>query len=225
MLFREGLSRLLQEAGFQVIWCSDNHPVGPIASLSQHASPLLIVGTEIEEAIVQVGEVKRLYPTARLILLADGPASQHQMLAAVRSGLTTFVMRRGSCEELIATIRLVLGGAAVFPMAMLDALLGEGPTGLAVTAPITATCADCIDPAGAVAARQTHVLSVRERDVLHWLKEGLTNKEIARKLCITEATIKVHVRAILRKVGVKNRTQLARWASSSDVSDLGTVAS
>jgi two-component system, NarL family, nitrate/nitrite response regulator NarL len=45
------------------------------------------------------------------------------------------------------------------------------------------------------------------------LREGAPNKLIARKLDITEATIKVHVKAILRKIGAANRTQAAMWAS------------
>jgi two-component system nitrate/nitrite response regulator NarL len=56
-------------------------------------------------------------------------------------------------------------------------------------------------------------LSPREIQILNCLKEGAPNKAIARKLDITEATIKVHVKAILRKIGASNRTQAAMWAS------------
>ena len=56
-------------------------------------------------------------------------------------------------------------------------------------------------------------LSIREREILGYLIKGEPNKVIARKLEITEATIKVHVKAILRKIGVTNRTQAAMWAS------------
>jgi two-component system nitrate/nitrite response regulator NarL len=56
-------------------------------------------------------------------------------------------------------------------------------------------------------------LSAREMEILGCLREGAPNKLIARKLKITEATIKVHVKAILRKIGASNRTQAAMWAS------------
>ncbi|MXQ14650.1 hypothetical protein GR328_25015 [Microvirga makkahensis] len=56
-------------------------------------------------------------------------------------------------------------------------------------------------------------LSARETQILDCLREGSPNKVIARKLDITEATIKVHVKAILRKIGASNRTQAAMWAS------------
>ena len=56
-------------------------------------------------------------------------------------------------------------------------------------------------------------LSVREAQVLSHLREGATNKIIARQFDVTEATVKVHVKAILRKIGAANRTQAAMWAS------------
>ncbi|WP_457094383.1 response regulator transcription factor [Microvirga sp. P5_D2] len=48
--------------------------------------------------------------------------------------------------------------------------------------------------------------------MLHCLTDGASNKAIARSFNIAEATIKVHVNAILRKIGVRNRTQAAMWA-------------
>lgn len=55
-------------------------------------------------------------------------------------------------------------------------------------------------------------LSARERSILIGLTEGVSNKVIAQRLLITEATVKVHVKAIFRKIRVKNRTQAAVWA-------------
>ena len=58
-------------------------------------------------------------------------------------------------------------------------------------------------------------LSARQRLILRYLIEGDPNKTIARKINITEATVKVHVKAILRKIRVQNRTQAAIWAMNS----------
>lgn len=55
-------------------------------------------------------------------------------------------------------------------------------------------------------------LSVRERHVLNGLVQGKANKMIARQCAITESTVKVHLKAILRKINVNNRTQAAIWA-------------
>jgi two-component system nitrate/nitrite response regulator NarL len=58
-------------------------------------------------------------------------------------------------------------------------------------------------------------LSEREIDVLRGLMVGASNKAIARVLKITEATVKVHLRAVLRKIRVNNRTQAAIWATNN----------
>ena len=58
-------------------------------------------------------------------------------------------------------------------------------------------------------------LSPREKTILRCLVEGDTNKSIARKIDIAEATVKVHVKAILRKIRVQNRTQAAIWAMNN----------
>ena len=57
----------------------------------------------------------------------------------------------------------------------------------------------------------TQNLTQRQEEVLHCLREGQPNKVIARSLGMTEATVKVHVRDVMRKLGVHNRTQAALW--------------
>ena len=63
-------------------------------------------------------------------------------------------------------------------------------------------------------ATRDHNLPSRQAEILRRLMEGELNKVIERKLDIAEATIKVHIKAILRKVRAKNRTQAAMWASA-----------
>src|SRR5260221_13801960 len=61
----------------------------------------------------------------------------------------------------------------------------------------------------------TPQLSAREKSILRCLIEGDSNKCIARKIDIAEATVKVHVKAILRKIRVQNRTQAAIWGMNN----------
>jgi two-component system nitrate/nitrite response regulator NarL len=65
---------------------------------------------------------------------------------------------------------------------------------------------------GSFSIRVRHGLSEREEQILRDLVKGLSNKIIARKLDIAEATVKVHMKSILRKIRVANRTQAAIWA-------------
>jgi DNA-binding NarL/FixJ family response regulator len=65
-------------------------------------------------------------------------------------------------------------------------------------------------------------LSPREKEILSYLVEGHSNKLIARHLSITEATVKVHLKSVLRKIRVENRTQAAIWALAN-LPELGAI--
>ena len=62
-------------------------------------------------------------------------------------------------------------------------------------------------------------LTRRERDILRLLAQGLSNKEIAAQLCLSEKTIKNHVSEILSKLGLHNRTQAALWVVEHGLGD------
>ena len=64
-----------------------------------------------------------------------------------------------------------------------------------------------------VNGHQSRKLSSREAQILTCLRDGAPNKVIARQLNLSEATVKVHVKAILKKIGACNRTQAALWAA------------
>jgi len=67
--------------------------------------------------------------------------------------------------------------------------------------------------------RSVRRISEREGRILHHLLSGHSNKTIARQLAISEATVKVHMKAVLRKLNVRNRTQAAIWAVANGYSE------
>jgi DNA-binding NarL/FixJ family response regulator len=68
------------------------------------------------------------------------------------------------------------------------------------------------------------MLSPRETQILKLIRDGLPNKAIARNLALSEQTVKVHIKSLLRKLDAGNRTQAAVWAANHDASnDAGTV--
>jgi two-component system nitrate/nitrite response regulator NarL len=116
-----------------------------------------------------------------------------------------------SCDAFIKSIELVMMGETVFPPAFLSFALDAEGVHLDKAEPRDHSNPMIEAPEDAI-ARQ---LSPRERSILRCLIEGDCNKCIARKIDIAEATVKVHIKAILRKIRVQNRTQAAIWGMNN----------
>jgi two-component system nitrate/nitrite response regulator NarL len=112
-----------------------------------------------------------------------------------------------SCDAFIKSIELVMMGEAVFPPAFLSFALGA----YAASAEMAESVSDGDATIEVPELPLVQQLSPRERSILRCLIEGASNKCIARKVDISEATVKVHIKAILRKIRVQNRTQAAIW--------------
>jgi len=121
----------------------------------------------------------------------------------------------------IKSLELVTMGEAVVPPALLSYFIGpeEGrSTDRKHNENNDANAAEDDSEAMLVAEADDRApqLSRRERVIVRCLIEGDSNKSIARKLEISEATVKVHVKAILRKIRVRNRTQAAIWGMNNE---------
>lgn len=207
-LLREGLRRILTETAYNPVALSPNLG-GVLAEWEADAGPFLLVmgcSRDHEEACGQVRQIKSQYGSVRVLMLVD-QYDLKQIISAFQAGADAYLIKSVSCEVLVKTLDLVMLGEIVFPSAVLD-LLNEHvlrPNG------------DARTPGAEKASDeqfQSKGLSVRETVILRCLMDGDSNKLIARKFDITEATVKVHVKAILRKIHAKNRTQAAIWAAS-----------
>jgi two-component system nitrate/nitrite response regulator NarL len=151
-----------------------------------------------------VETLKTQWPSARVVLLTDHmePAAIISAFQAGLDGLCSTAMDR---EPLIKALELVMLGETFIAPALTFSLLNEAPR-QPQARPDRAIVAD---PAARAVANK---LSPREAMILRHLAQGTSNKHIAREFGLSEATVKVHVKAILRKVGAANRTQAAMWA-------------
>lgn len=205
-LLREGLSLLLQSADYAVS-----------GSLSRFPDcidcDLLIVCPDGGARILSgMGCIGRMPTRTKLVVLMSRGtgAGLHADMLARAAGILN---RASSPEKLLIALQAVLAGVMVHDATLLDIHNGEGevsPIHSTADGPILlARGFPTTDP-----SRDTFAcnLSLREREILSSLAEGNSNKVIARKHNITEATVKVHVRHILRKLNFSNRTQAALWA-------------
>ena len=139
-------------------------------------------------------------PNAKLVVMTSRE-DQEQFADCVAAGVDGYLLKQISSEILIEFFRLVALGERVFP----SALTARIPRGISDTG----VKPSVLDPKAG--------LSPRELQVLKCLAQGSSNKGIARDLGISDTTVKVHVKNILKKIAATNRTQAAIMALNSGI--------
>lgn len=153
-------------------------------------------------------------PDIRVVVLGYGlDPTGSQLIGMVRAGAHAYVRVTSGSETLASVIDLVLEGNTIWPSEALEGfrLLPFHPQLVALPAPAT------IPPRVVIqgAAEPVPNFSPREAQLFEYIRAGLSNKHIAREANIAEATVKVHIKAILRKLRVQNRTQAAVWVANN----------
>lgn len=213
ILLREGLARILRSANFRIVAsesCADNL----LLSKPQPQPPLFLIvhtGEDFDAAVEQIELFRDRYQGGRIAIVADHYRLD-ELIAAFRAGANGYFADVMTCDVFIKSLELVMMGETVFPPAFLSFVLEpEGDHR------DKAGLGDDTNQANVVTAedRIAPKLSPREKSILHCLIQGDSNKCIARKIDIAEATVKVHIKAILRKIRVHNRTQAAIWGMNN----------
>ena len=210
VLIREGIAGILSAANFRTlasVSCADDLPLGKFQS--QHVLVLIVhTGDDIDSVVEQIEFLRERHPKARIAIVADHYRLD-EMVATFRAGANGYFIDVMTGDVFVKSLELVMMGEPIFPPAFMSYVLDSENDHLRK---------DVTGRAGALVLKTeepTVPLSPREKSIMHCLIEGDSNKSIARKIDIAEATVKVHVKAILRKIGVQNRTQAAIWAMNN----------
>lgn len=196
---REGMRRILNDAGCRVITVSGQYSECLFDAVPADRRFICFVSSQSDEKTLALcAQVHDLRPDVSIIMLAH--ESESSMIArAFRSGVSGYVSSDTCCASLIAMTKLVALGEKVIPSQVVFDLA-------------------MLDTGSHLANNDVRIedanMSAREINILRGLIRGEPNKVISRRLNITEATVKVHVKSILRKLHVFNRTQAAIWAVS-----------
>lgn len=215
-MLREGIKHILSSTRYKVHAEDLSRRTASLAQV-YGSNPLLFIidsNLYLTDMSTVVRELKGQYSTARVVILADG-FDLEEMKIAIQAGADGYCLATTGCEALIKYLDLVMLGEVVFPsLALLTAVLLSSETEAAHkdTAPVTIMSHAQAERLMDVRDSVIRSLSSREAEILQCLMEGAPNKVIARKLEVAEATVKVHIKAILRKIRVANRTQAAMWA-------------
>ena len=207
-LFREGMKRLFDNSPYGVIGEAGSARDAIAAVEASPLRPDLVVidpgngGDEFEV----LRTLRARFADTRIVVLADA-LSTHRLSEALNAGVDGYLTKDIASESLMQSLKLVMMGEKVFPThlaAMLISGQGSGP-----------------EPHVPVSRKG---LSPREVQILRCLLSGNSNKMIANHLNITEATVKVHLKSLLRKINASNRTQAAIWAMNNGIGEQPAAA-
>jgi two-component system nitrate/nitrite response regulator NarL len=200
-LFREGLKTFLADSPFPV--------AGEATELSEaltelrngsHASLIILDFAEGSPPDLDaIHGIRQAAPEAKVVLLA-GEISATKLTQALDAGIDACLVKDISADALIKYLGLVMAGEKVFPVELAKLLI-EGK----------------MEPRPRGKISSPNGLSQREIEILGCLINGDPNKVIANRLRITEATVKVHLKGLLKKINAANRTQAAMWAVQNGI--------
>ena len=148
---------------------------------------------------------RNLMPRPPLVVISDREEPK-EVHAAFEAGAAGFLPTSIDPSVALQALSFIKGGGSFFPPSALQ----ETP----------AIAVERADQAGVRLLTPPSRLSVKQEEVLTLLRQGRSNKAIASQLGLSEATVKVHLRCIMRKLGVANRTQVAIAALSGRVESL-----
>ncbi len=204
-LFRRGLDGFLKESAFRTIAEFDRVEdcLDPLDGKPEPEIIIYVTTGVTEESEAAVDRLCAVYAQARIVLVSFA-LSVEELGACLRVGASGYLLSSISKDALIHSLTLISLGETVFPSSLATAWLRGDMDG---------------SGSGVEDAGRLRNLTPREQDILECLTLGLSNKQMARRLGITAATVKIHMKSLIRKLGVSNRTQAALWALRAGVSD------
>jgi DNA-binding NarL/FixJ family response regulator len=206
-MWRDAVARDLSEAGFDVVATAGDGPQA--VRRAKAAEPdVLVLDLNLPglPGVEVCKEVVAAHPKLRVLVLSA--SGEHaDVLEAVKSGATGYLLKSSSTEELLDAVRRTAVGDAVFTPGLAGLVLGEYRRLASEPAPATAD--QPVVPQ----------LTERETEVLRLVAKGLSYKQIAERLVISHRTVQNHVQNTLGKLQLHNRVELVRYAIEAGLDD------
>jgi len=204
-LLREGLAAMLKEQpDIRVTASSGNSDAMQKLKDLKPDVVLLDVGLRSMSSLRLVKFIKKNSPHAKVIVMDLAPV-QTELMEYVRAGVSGFVLKDATFDDFIRTIRSVAKGAKVLPPVLTGSLFSQ--------------IVDHATRKGKGNPFKSVKMTSREREVVALIAEGLSNKEIAKRLSLATDTVKSHVHNILEKLALHTRLEIARFAHADDSFD------
>lgn len=198
-LFRAGLEDLLRRRGINVVSAVGSGEEG-IKSTAEVQPDIVLLDMRMPhmDGLAVLRQLRKTYPELRIVMLTTS-TNESDLVEALRSGARGYLLKDIEPDDLVVALReIMLGKTVVAPE--LAPVLARFVQGSEQHSPNQ----KAVDPFAG--------LTPREYEILTLLAEGQSNKVIARNLGISDGTVKLHVKAILRKLGVSSRITAAVMA-------------
>jgi len=194
-LFREGLRRILDDSPFYVSFEAASFSDGVTQVVALKPGIVIIDTNGYGEILPELMlSARSVAVPPRVVVLTD-TVGIPRLASALSAGVDGYLLKDMSADALKQSLRLVLMGEKVFPTDLAQLLINNR---------FVVQTSEPLDRSG--------TLSDRETEILACLVNGHSNKVIANRLQITEGTVKVHLKGVLKKIHAQNRTQAAIWA-------------
>ena len=193
-LLREALTRIFGKKSDVCLVGAAGFSPQIVAEVGSSAAEVLLAdaGVNMLSDLQIIPELRKACPGLRVVLIGMEPDAT-TFLKAVRAGVLGYVLKDASSLDVTAAIRSVARNEAVCPPCLCRSLFDY------VSTPPSKS--------KSLQARHPYGLTRREQELVEMMGLGLTNKEIAAHLSISEQTVKNHVHSVLRKVGVGDRLE------------------
>jgi DNA-binding NarL/FixJ family response regulator len=204
---RRGLEMVLQlEKDFEIVGDAANG-ADAVEQAVQYSPDLALLDLKMPQmdGVGATREIKRRCPHTRVLILT-GIEAENEIVKALEAGADGYVLKETSPEELVRAIRVIAAGEAYLQPA--------------VTMRVLERLRRTTDHERAEALRHFEQLTPRERETLRLLVTSATTKEIARKLVVSDETVRTHVKNILAKLEQPNRTQAVLYALRNGLIEL-----
>jgi len=189
---------LEQITGFSIIGEAEDGRRAVLAVTEQKPNVVLMdIGLPLMDGIDATRDIKKKLREVRVIMLT-ARRSEQEIFAAFAAGADGYCIKSPSMDRLVLAIRTVADGGGWLDPAIADCVLHTPQPAAALSA-----------AKGPKEREPAIALSEREISVLRLVADGLSNPTIAEKLCLSVETVKTHVRRIMQKMLVDDRTQAA----------------
>ena len=217
-MFRRGLRRMLEDTGrFEVVGEAQNgHEAIHLADI--HHPELILLDVQLPGVTgLKIARVlRKQHQNAKLIFLSMH-VDDERLFDAIRAGASAFITKDTDGESLIDSLRRVLAGENLIN----QLILSRPQLAWRVLSEFRALSNDVAADAAKEADLIALPLSAREIEVLDCVAQGLSNKEIADELYVTEQTVKNHMTSVLRKLDVNDRVQAVLYAVKNGWMEIG----